>query len=282
MARRRGPSAPEADGGPQSRRRGRTHCWRRNQSPQGAARGPSAGQHAMVGSVSKPGARSRCCVDNLLIPPRSRRATTWAELREDHQDLGDGNVTARNRAGRCGRVDRAHQRHRPAAGGRAMTLSARRTAMSMWRVRALAALCWASAIRRWRAGRRTPIQSINSTQQGHLRGGPHRLSEPPRARRLLVQNAAAHRRRPAGVSNGWAAAPVEINQGNLRSVNVAQAGERTRLVLNLKQASTTRRSCRARRWCWWLHRRRGGGQPAFHDRRAGPLCAESLNPSSLR
>jgi type IV pilus assembly protein PilQ len=30
---------------------------------------------------------------------------------------------------------------------------------------------------------------------------------------------------------------VEINQGNLRSVNVAQAGERTRLVLNLKQAS---------------------------------------------
>jgi type IV pilus assembly protein PilQ len=33
---------------------------------------------------------------------------------------------------------------------------------------------------------------------------------------------------------------VEINQGNLRSVNVAQAGDRTRLVLNLKQASTYR------------------------------------------
>ena len=28
---------------------------------------------------------------------------------------------------------------------------------------------------------------------------------------------------------------VEINQGNLRSVSVAQSGERTRLVLNLKQ-----------------------------------------------
>jgi type IV pilus assembly protein PilQ len=28
---------------------------------------------------------------------------------------------------------------------------------------------------------------------------------------------------------------VEINQGNLRSVNVVQAGDRTRLVLNLKQ-----------------------------------------------
>ncbi len=30
---------------------------------------------------------------------------------------------------------------------------------------------------------------------------------------------------------------VELNQGNLRSVNVAQAGDRTRLVLNLKQAT---------------------------------------------
>ena len=28
---------------------------------------------------------------------------------------------------------------------------------------------------------------------------------------------------------------VEINQGNLRSVSVVQAGERTRVVLNLKQ-----------------------------------------------
>jgi type IV pilus assembly protein PilQ len=41
-----------------------------------------------------------------------------------------------------------------------------------------------------------------------------------------------------GVTNGVGRAPIEINQGNLRSVNVAQAGERTRLVLNLKQATT--------------------------------------------
>ena len=30
---------------------------------------------------------------------------------------------------------------------------------------------------------------------------------------------------------------VEVNQGNLRSISVAQAGERTRLVLNLRQAT---------------------------------------------
>jgi len=40
-----------------------------------------------------------------------------------------------------------------------------------------------------------------------------------------------------GVGNAIGRNSVEINQGNLRSVNIAQAGERTRLVLNLKQAS---------------------------------------------
>jgi len=37
-----------------------------------------------------------------------------------------------------------------------------------------------------------------------------------------------------GVTNGLGKSSVEINQGNLRSVSIAQAGERTRLVLNLK------------------------------------------------
>ena len=40
-----------------------------------------------------------------------------------------------------------------------------------------------------------------------------------------------------GVSNAIGRNTVEINQGNLRSVSVAQAGDRSRLVLNLKAAS---------------------------------------------
>ncbi|MDE2416665.1 MAG: type IV pilus secretin PilQ [Burkholderiales bacterium] len=40
-----------------------------------------------------------------------------------------------------------------------------------------------------------------------------------------------------GVSNAMGRSTVEINQGNLRSVSVVQAGERTRVVLNLKQAA---------------------------------------------
>ena len=40
-----------------------------------------------------------------------------------------------------------------------------------------------------------------------------------------------------GVGNALGRNTVELNQGNLRSVSVAQAGERTRVVLNLKQAA---------------------------------------------
>jgi type IV pilus assembly protein PilQ len=40
------------------------------------------------------------------------------------------------------------------------------------------------------------------------------------------------------VGNGLGVGSVEINQGNVRSVSVASTGERTRLVLNLKQTAT--------------------------------------------
>ncbi|GAB1391389.1 type 4a pilus secretin PilQ [Rubrivivax sp.] len=43
-----------------------------------------------------------------------------------------------------------------------------------------------------------------------------------------------------GVGNALGRNTVELNQGNLRSVSVAQAGERTRVVLNLKQAANYR------------------------------------------
>lgn len=40
-----------------------------------------------------------------------------------------------------------------------------------------------------------------------------------------------------GVANAMGRTTVDINQGNLRSVSVVQAGERTRVVLNLKQSA---------------------------------------------
>ena len=38
-----------------------------------------------------------------------------------------------------------------------------------------------------------------------------------------------------GVSNAMGRSTVDVNQGNLRSISVVQAGDRTRVVLNLKQ-----------------------------------------------
>ena len=40
-----------------------------------------------------------------------------------------------------------------------------------------------------------------------------------------------------GVANAIGRSTVDINEGNLRSANVVQAGDRTRVVINLKQAA---------------------------------------------
>ena len=41
-----------------------------------------------------------------------------------------------------------------------------------------------------------------------------------------------------GISNAMGRSSVEVNEGNLKSISVVQAGERTRVVLNLKQPTT--------------------------------------------
>jgi type IV pilus assembly protein PilQ len=86
------------------------------------------------------------------------------------------------------------------------------------------------------------IQSITSNQQAGTEVVRIELSEALAA----VPNGFSVQSPPRiaidlpGVANAMGRNSVEINQGNLRSINVAQAGERTRLVLNLKQASSYR------------------------------------------
>ena len=111
--------------------------------------------------------------------------------------------------------------------------------MSHWRA-ALAALSAASALfaplSSWA---QNTIQSITSSQQAGTEVVRIELSEALSA----VPNGFSIQAPPRiaidlpGVSNGLGRNSVDINQGNLRSANVAQAGDRTRLVLNLKQAS---------------------------------------------
>jgi len=48
-----------------------------------------------------------------------------------------------------------------------------------------------------------------------------------------------------GVANAIGRSTVDINEGNLRSANVVQAGDRTRVVINLKQRPLTRPGSKA-------------------------------------
>ncbi len=86
------------------------------------------------------------------------------------------------------------------------------------------------------------IQSITSTQQAGADVVRIEMSEPLKAvpAGFTIQQPARIAIDLPGVGNAMGKPSVEINQGNLRSVNVAQAGDRTRLVLNLKQAATYR------------------------------------------
>ncbi|MBT9500447.1 MAG: type IV pilus secretin PilQ [Burkholderiaceae bacterium] len=86
------------------------------------------------------------------------------------------------------------------------------------------------------------IQAISSTQQSGVEVIRIELSQPlaevPRG--FTIQTPPRIAIDLPGVNNGMGRASVEVNQGNLRSANVAQSGERTRVVLNLKQPSSYR------------------------------------------
>jgi type IV pilus assembly protein PilQ len=106
------------------------------------------------------------------------------------------------------------------------------------RVLALALLFGASGV----AFAQNAIQSINSTQQAGSEVVRIELSEPLAAvpSGFTVQTPPRIALDLPNVGNAMGRSNIEINQGNLRSVNVAQAGDRTRLVLNLKQAANYR------------------------------------------
>jgi len=106
--------------------------------------------------------------------------------------------------------------------------------MAGWRSRFMAVGVLAAAA--FPAWAQNAIQSINSSQQAGSEVIRIELSEPLTAlpAGFTVQTPPRIAIDLPGVSNGLGKSNVEVNQGNLRSVSVAQAGERTRLVLNLK------------------------------------------------
>lgn len=112
--------------------------------------------------------------------------------------------------------------------------------ISQWRVRAAAlVLFFGAPLAAWA---QTTIQSINTTQQGGSEVVRIELSEalPSVPAGFTVQTPPRIALDLPGVTNAIGKSSVEVNQGNVRSVNIAQGGERTRLVLNLKQPANYR------------------------------------------
>jgi type IV pilus assembly protein PilQ len=85
----------------------------------------------------------------------------------------------------------------------------------------------------------TAVESVSSSLQGGVEVVRIDFSQPLTAlpAGFAIQAPARIALDVPGASNGLGRSTVEINQGNLKSVNVVQAGERTRLVLNLKTAT---------------------------------------------
>ncbi|HTJ04863.1 MAG TPA: type IV pilus secretin PilQ [Caldimonas sp.] len=106
--------------------------------------------------------------------------------------------------------------------------------MTSWRSRFLALAVLAGSV--LPAFAQNAIQSINSSQQAGSEVIRIEMTEPLAAipAGFTVQAPPRIAIDLPGVTNGLGKSSVEINQGNLRSVNIAQSGERTRLVLNLK------------------------------------------------
>jgi type IV pilus assembly protein PilQ len=126
-------------------------------------------------------------------------------------------------------------RSQAATAGRQVTQETR--TMFHWRAAlAVLAIAGCAPLAAWA---QNAIQSISSSQQAGTEVVRVELSEPLAA----VPNGFSVQAPPRiaidlpGVSNAMGRNTVDINQGNLRSVSVAQAGDRSRLVLNLKQAS---------------------------------------------
>ncbi|MEO8278129.1 MAG: type IV pilus secretin PilQ [Ideonella sp.] len=86
------------------------------------------------------------------------------------------------------------------------------------------------------------IQSINSSPQGSGDVVRIELTQPlavvPRG--FSIQSPPRVAIDLPGVGNAMGKSLIDVNQGNVRSINVAQGDERTRLVLNLKQSATYR------------------------------------------
>lgn len=146
-----------------------------------------------------------------------------------------------------------------------------------WRTRALTFVFTLGACAS--AWAQNTIQSIGSSQQAGAEVIRVELSEPLSAvpAGFSIQSPPRIAIDLPGVANGLGKSSVEMNQGNLRSVSIAQGSERTRLVLNLKKAANYRAEIKGKTLLVVLDG--GVAQEAPVPVAAAPVAAAPANPS---
>ena len=117
-----------------------------------------------------------------------------------------------------------------------MNIQIPRKGMSMWqRLLVMCALAFGGWVQA-----QTSIESVSASVQGGAEVVRIDLSQtltfPPAG--FVIQSPARIALDFPGTTNGLGRSTVEINQGNLKSVSVVQAADRTRVVVNLKQPAT--------------------------------------------
>ncbi|MEO8654076.1 MAG: type IV pilus secretin PilQ, partial [Ramlibacter sp.] len=125
------------------------------------------------------------------------------------------------------------------------------------------------------AGAQTTVESVTSSIQGGVEVVRIDFSQPLQAvpTGFAIQAPARIALDVPGATNGLGRSAVEINQGNLRSVNVVQAGDRTRIVLNLKSAATYKAQLQGKSLLVVLDSATAAGPAPT----AAPVFAESRN-----
>ena len=252
-ARDRSLQQPEADAGPQARLAAAgtptRRCWRRNWR---AARSRSKrfplDTMAMVGSLIKQGPAGGAGQGRQPALPGARRATTWART----TGRSPRSVKPKSCCAKSCRTPPANgssaRRHCNCKRGR--NEEAETTLADGVRAARRALLALGVVARRAGAERRRGGHAVRCRAARKWSASISRSRCPRCPTGFAIQSPARIALDFPGATNAIGRSTVDINQGNLRSVNVVQAGDRTRLVLNLKAADRLQgRSCRASR-CW--------------------------------
>ena len=146
----------------------------------------------------------------------------------------------------------------------------------MWQRLSLAALLSLVALV---AQAQSAIEAVSGSLQGGVEVVKIDFSQPLTAvpTGFSIQSPARIALDFPGISNAMGRSTVEVNQGNLRTVNVVQVGERTRVVLNLKQATPYKAQLQGKSLLIVLEAVASGAPSAT----VAPVFAESRNRDNL-